>query len=716
MNLTEALDAALPEIPLARLARSRPPRLDPELTVLEDVLDGEPIIGVFQREGGNYFRFPPAQWRLLQFFDGERSYDEISTEFAAQTGEQIDSHDLRLLADQLEEAKFWYKSPQEKNIALSEKVSAQRGRRAQQKSKVNFAHIYFSAWDPDTYLTRLDAAIGRYLYSPWCMLATAILFVFEFAVFISKWSFMGPDIALYYNFYNKGFMDMVQFWLLVLILGFIHESSHGLTCKHYGGQVHSMGLMFLYFAPAFYVDVTEIWINSSKIERVYTIFAGIWSEMVVCGLAMIVWVNTQNGQWLHDFAYQIVLLSGVAVVVINLNPLIKLDGYYCLTELLGLPDLKERSTAFMTGWFQSRILRLPVETIVVPRRRVTLFIVYAVLSGIYSYLLLFFVIRLSYNVFSHWLAEFALLPAGYLAFILFRSRLRSLRKVAIQFWELKIRSGRFLRPLPLFAIALVAALIFVPIWRDREDAWFVIEPARTETLHAAVPGRLEQVLVQQGQAVHAGQPLLRMSSLMAGSMHSSAAAQSGDARYQAISAELQGQSIGAAAARQDASLRSTSLAREAVSSLEIAAPSDGVVLTNDPGSLLNQDVAAGQSLLDLAKNGRPLVRVYIPVSALDRIRPGSEVALALPGRFSIVRMTLAPFGSGAEVLPEGIIPKQNYKGIKLPVFYCSRMTLPASYGNTMFGVAGEAKIFGERRSLAARAYAMLANLTKAHIW
>jgi putative peptide zinc metalloprotease protein len=716
MNLTEALDAALPEIPLQRLARSRPPRLDPELTVLEDVLDGEPIIGVFQRDGGNYFRFPPAQWRLLQLFDGVRSYDEIATELAAQTGEQISTHDLRLFADQLEEAKFWYKSPQEKNIALSQKVTAQRGRRAQQKSKVNFAHIYFSAWDPDIYLTRLDAVIGRYLYSRWCMLATAILFIFEFAVFFSKWSFIGPDIALYYNFYNKGFWDMVQFWLLVLILGFIHESSHGLTCKHYGGQVHSMGLMFLYFAPAFYVDVTEIWINSSKIERFYTIFAGILSEMVVCGLAMVVWVNTQTGQWLHDFSYQIILLSGVAVVVINLNPLIKLDGYYCMTELLGLPDLKERSTAFMSGWFQSRVLRLPVETIVVPRRRVPLFIVYAVLSGIYSYLLLFFVIRLSYNVFSHWLAEFALLPAGYLAFVLFRSRLRSLRKVAIQFWDLKIRSGRFLRPLPLVAFALVLVLLLVPIWRDREDAWFVVEPAHTDTLHAAVPGRLEQVLVQQGETVHAGQPLLRMSSLMAGSMHSAAVAQTGNAQYKAIAAELQGQSISAAAAQQIASLRSTSLAHEALSSLEITAPSDGVVLTHDPGSLLNQDVAAGQPLLDLASAAPPMVRIYIPVSALDRIPPGSEVALALPDQFSILRMPLAPFAGDAENLPEGLIPQQNYKGIKLPVFYCSRMMLPASSSKALLGASGHAKIFGERRSLAARGLTILANLTKAHIW
>jgi putative peptide zinc metalloprotease protein len=716
MNLSEAFDAALPEIPQARLTRGRPPRLDPDLIVRDDTLDGEPIVGVFQSEGSNYYRFPPAQWQMLQLFNGERTFEEIAEETAALAGQQISAEELRLFADNLEEANFWYKSPQEKNIALSQKIAAQRNRRAERKSKFNVAHISFSAWDPDTYLTRLDAAIGRYLYSPWCVLATFILFMFEFSVFVSKWSFIEPDIALYYNFLNKGFGDMVQFWLLILILGFVHESAHGLTCKHFGGEVHRMGLMFLFLTPCFFVDMTAIWINSSKIERIYTIIAGMWSEMVICGLAMIVWVNTQSGQWIHDLAYQVILLSGLAVVVINVNPLIKLDGYYCMTELMGLPDLKERSTAFMTGWFQSQILRLPVETLAVPRRRVPLFIVYALLSGAYSYFLLFFVIRLSYNIFSHWLAEFALIPSGYLAFVMFRPRLRSLRKVAANYWELKIRSGRFLRPLPLFAVVLVAVLLLAPIWRDREDAWFVIEPAHTETLHAAVPGRLEQVLVKEGETVFTGQPLLRMSSLMAASMHSSASAQAGSAQYQAVSAELKGQSIGPAAAQQNASRHSTSLAGEAVSSLEITAPSAGIVLTQDPGSLLYRNVAAGQSLLDLASAAPPVVRVYIPVSALDRITPDSEVALALPDRFSILRIPMAPFGSDAEALPAGLIPKQKYQGIKLPVFYCSRMALPASARNALFGVSGPAKIFGERRSLAARGYTILANLAKAHVW
>ena len=110
------------------------------------------------------------------------------------------------------------------------------------------------------------------------------------------------------------------------------------------------------------------------------------------------------------------------------------------------------------------------------------------------------------------------------------------------------------------------------------------------------------------------------------------------------------------------------------------------------------------------------MRVYIPSPELDRIPPGAEVALALPGRFSVVRMTLAPPGADAETLPAGLVAQQNYKGIQMPVYYCSRMTLPASAGNPLFGISGEAKIFGKRRSIAGRILILALNLVKAHLW
>ena len=714
MNLSEALDAALPEIPRDRLTRARLPRLDPNLVVREDTLDGEKVFSVIQRDNGTFYRLPPAQWQLALLFDGEHTCEEIAEIFSEQTGSVVDASDVRIFADNMAESDFWYRTPQEKNLALSEKLRAQRDRRAQQKAKVNLAHMSFSGWDPDRYLGWLDRAVGRFVYSPWCTLAVVLLFAFEATVFISKWSTLGPDIALYYNFSHKSLQDLAQFWVLFLVLGFLHETAHGLTCKHYGGEVHSMGLMFLYLLPAFYVDVTEIWIAATKPQRLATIIAGIWIEMTVCGIAMIVWANTFAGQWIHDFAYQVILITGIAVIVVNLNPLIKLDGYYLLTDMLGIPDLKERSTAFLSGWFQNHILGMPVEAPVVPRRRAPLFVGYAIASGVYSYALLFFIVRLSYNVTSQWLGEFALIPAGVLAFVMFRSRLRALRNVTVQFWEQKIRGWNW-SPIRIGVAVLLAAIFFLPLWRDRVNAYYVIEPSRVHTLRAAVPARVNAVLVKQGERVQAGEQLLLLSSTASSSLTGAAAAQTSHARYESFNAELEGQSIGTGSANQAAAARSTAIAHDAASSLVLVAPADGIVLTGNPSQILDQSVGTGQKLLEVADDGSQVARIFVPASALDRIPGVAEIALALPDRFSILRLPLPRLGGEPVALPAGLVVDQDYRGIKLPVFYSTRIELPPGR-ETLFGVAGEAKIFGVRRSAAERLVTVATNLVKAHLW
>ena len=86
MNLSEALDAALPEIPRTRLSRKNPPRIDPDLIIREDVTDGEPVVAVYQRSTANLLRMKPTQWQLARLFDGVRSYEEIAAAFEAETG------------------------------------------------------------------------------------------------------------------------------------------------------------------------------------------------------------------------------------------------------------------------------------------------------------------------------------------------------------------------------------------------------------------------------------------------------------------------------------------------------------------------------------------------------------------------------------------------------------------------------------------------------
>jgi putative peptide zinc metalloprotease protein len=717
MNLSEALDAALPDIPRNRLSRKNPPRIDPDLIIREDVVDGETIVAVYQRSSANLLRLKPTQWQLARLFDGVRTYEEIAAAFEAEMGIPLSAEEVRTFAENMDEGGFWYKNPQEKNIAMNEKLAAQRSRRVQSGSSFNVAHIQFSAWDPDRYLTRLDQKFGKYVFNRWMVLVAVLLFVLEAVVFIVKWNVIGPDIPVYYDFSRKTFSDLVEFWWMLMVIGFLHESSHGLTCKHYGGEVHSMGLMFLYLTPAFYVDVTESWVSASRLQRLATIIAGIWVEMMLCGVAVILWTNTQPGEWIHDFCYKLILLTGIAVVVINLNPLIKLDGYYFFTEWVRVPDLKERSTSFLIGWIQRHIFRLDVEVPVVSRRRVPLFVLYALVSGAYSYMLLYFVIRFSYNLFFHWFAELALIPAALLAFVIFRSRLRGLKNFVLGFYRTKSAEGVFrLTPLRGVLGVVLLALLFVPIMRDRLNAYFVIEPRDTYQVHARVPGRVLAVYVKEGDVVHRGQVLARLQSLNTASASEEAAEQVATSQAQVFTAELQHSGLGEALAAQQAAQRNSDTAREEGAQLAVAAPGDGLVATNDPESLLNRDVTTGEPLLTIADPSQLVARLYVPVSEMDRIRVGDPVSLQFSSQFTKIRGRLPTMEGSALPLPPGLLAAQEYKGIAVPTFYTTRMPVKETGSAIQPGMSGPAKIFGRRRSLAARIVTIFANLLRTHFW
>jgi len=78
-----------------------------------------------------------------------------------------------------------YKSAQEKNLALNEKLIAERSRRTKRTSKLNFSHMRFSGWDPDRYLTWLDRVAGKYIY-----LSLIHIFSLSRSVFVQR---LGPQ-------------------------------------------------------------------------------------------------------------------------------------------------------------------------------------------------------------------------------------------------------------------------------------------------------------------------------------------------------------------------------------------------------------------------------------------------------------------------------------------------------------------------------------------
>jgi putative peptide zinc metalloprotease protein len=105
-----------------------------------------------------------------------------------------------------------------------------------------------------------------------------------------------------------------------------HEMFHAVACKKHGGSVPRAGLALLFFVPAAFVDLTSSWRFHSRRHRMITAAAGIYAELFVAAVAVIVWANTPEGL-LHRFCYDLAFMASLTTLFVNGNPLLRFDGY-----------------------------------------------------------------------------------------------------------------------------------------------------------------------------------------------------------------------------------------------------------------------------------------------------------------------------------------------------------------------------------------------------
>jgi len=166
-----------------------------------------------------------------------------------------------------------------------------------------------------------------------------------------------------------------------------HEFAHGLTCKHFGGEVHELGFFLIYFQPALYCNVSDAWLFPEKSKRLWVGFAGPYFELFLWALATITWRVTDVETWVNYVAFIVVTSSGIKTLF-NFNPLIKLDGYYLLSDWLEIPNLRKKGFACLSDGirkiFGARVPRF--EQMRLRERRICL--LYGLVAGVGSVWLL----------------------------------------------------------------------------------------------------------------------------------------------------------------------------------------------------------------------------------------------------------------------------------------------------------------------------------------
>jgi putative peptide zinc metalloprotease protein len=718
MNLTRVLDVALPDIP-ARMISQRAPRLPPDAVWKEHFEEGRPIVRVLVPSQEAMYRFPPQNWELVQLFDGARSYQEIAELYSGKAGAEYSADEVREFAASLDAAEFWYKTPQEKNILLMQK-DAQKRRKALKAKKSKYgdlAQITFPAVNPDKFLTWFHH-YTYWVYSWWWTAITLVLFAVMTGITLTHWSEIGRDTLQFFNFSEKSWGDVGIFYLVAVGAMCWHEIGHGHACKHYGARVPAMGFLLIYLTPAFYTDTAEGQVMATRRQRFVIALAGAWAELYICAAATILWWVSPPDTTLHSVAYMMMLITGIASLFINFNPLIKLDGYYMMCEVLGLTDLKETSTAYVSAWVKRHIWHLPVEVPYVPRRRRLGYVVYALLSGVYSYTVLYVVARFVGNIFRNFDPDWSFVPELATAAIVFRSRIR----ILVNFMKFVYLDKRdrvhawFTSRHPLLLFGAAAIVLLLPLWHESIQGRFILEPAQRVIVRSLVPGTITRVYADEGMKVAAGAPLFRLSNLPLQSRLGRSEADYTVATMRATSAMLHYSDIGAATQdRNRLAEQSRDLGAQAAF-LEVFSPISGVVLTPRVGDRLASYVAEGTELAEVADLSEMSARIYVSEYDLYKLTMGSSARLMVDGslrRWSTQVASIAPQSSSID---PGLAEANKFKGLRPPNFYVVAMRLANPDGNLKPGMVGLARISRPRRSLMGLLWAEVKRSLARKVW
>ena len=282
----------------------------------------------------------------------------------------------------------------------------------------------------------------------------------------------------------------------------LHELGHALACKHFGGEVHELGLMLLVFAPCLYCDVSDSWRFANKWHRIAVSAAGMLVEIVLAAVATIVWWYAQPGV-IQLVAMNVMIVCTVGTLLVNGNPLLRYDGYFILSDLVETPNLWQRSREVLRRLAGEWLLGEPAaDDPLVPTQHRTWLAIYALASKTYVALvciaIVWGLVQVLYPLHLQNLAYAVGLTVLGSAITGPISNIAQFARNPIRRSEL--RSGR-LAVIVAGCVAVAVAILAVPV-TYHVRAPLVLMPEEAARVYATVDGTL-------ASALRAGEPVRR---------------------------------------------------------------------------------------------------------------------------------------------------------------------------------------------------------------
>lgn len=482
----------------------------PDLTAKTQRYQGEIYWVVKEPVGLHYFRFQEEEFAILQMLDGHTSLNQMKERFEVQFPPQkITVEELGQFVGMLHRSGLVIADVPGQGKQLKKRRDERRRQEILQALS-NILCLRFKGIDPDRLLNWLHPYM-KWMYTRTAVVCCLLYFVSALLLVASHFDTFEAKLPTFHEFFAG--QNWMWLALSLAVTKVIHEFGHGLTCKHFGGECHEMGVMFLVLTPCLYCNVSDSWMLPNKWHRAWIGAAGMYIELVIASTCTFLWWFSSPGL-LNQICLSTMFVCSVSTIVFNANPLLRYDGYYILSDLAEIPNLRQKATTILSRKLGAWCLGLDEpEDPFLPQRNQLFFALYSIAAAVYRWVVMFSILWFLYRLFepyglkvlSQTLAWFAIggivgQPLWKLGkFFYIPGRLE------------QVDPKRFRISLGL-VVGLLLFVFLVPL-PYRVICSLEVKPRDAEPVYVDVPGRLREISVKPGQHVQKGDLLGQLDNL-----------------------------------------------------------------------------------------------------------------------------------------------------------------------------------------------------------
>ena len=625
--------------------------LVPHARVHRREVRGEPWAVLQNTLGGEQVRLNEAALEIALALDGERTVGEV---FAARhpDGEEASREAFAHVLLTLESAGLARLGRVEDTVRLVARARASNRRR-----RLDPLALRLPLHDPDAWLGRLAPSLAWLHGGRVRTLCAALVALATLVAFASGERLLAE--------LSQVAASPRRWWLYALLwpaLKLVHELAHALAVKRHGGAVHEAGITLLVLMPVPYVDASDSARFERRAARLGVAAAGMLAEGVLAAAALLLWSVSEPG-FVHDAALAAALLGSVSTLLFNANPLLRFDGYQILQELLDMPNLGTRASAYLGWLFRRHVLRaqVPRPPLTGPRERVWLAL-YGLASLGYRWLLTF-------GIALYLAAAVPLLGVPLALFALYRLLLRPLPR-ALRYLrrspELAAHRSRATLGCAGAGVAAALGVALVPLPSSTRVEGVVRAPPGA-ALHAAADGFVQRLPLAPGARVRAGEVVLELAAPELAARRARLAAELAvlDTRRRALLGRAPVEAARLDAERARARGEAAALERD-LAALAVRAPLDGRFAPSAARLARGRGVSRGEVLGHVVADGGLEVEAVVGQRAVGRLREGVRaVRLRLAERVGEVLESalIGQTPAGDRRLPSAALAFDGTRGI-----------------------------------------------------